>query len=85
MFFATIDWEGNLRLLKSDFDGNNLKILYAEKTSFSNPMSDVDVNMVVVENGIYIAIANKISFYNFATNMLTDVYTTTGCVRDIRS
>ena len=48
IFFVTIDWEGNLRLLKSDYYGNNLEILYNEQTNVVDPMSVEKINTNIV-------------------------------------
>jgi len=83
VYFVTIDWEGNLRFLRSDYEGNDLKILQELKTPFLNPMNDVDIYMATNNAGIYITIANKICFYDFETGEFNTIYTTTGYIRDI--
>lgn len=83
VFFVTIDWEGKLRLLKCDYDGNNLIILHNEQTTFFNPMDDVEMHILVVENGLYLTYGTQICFFNFATNSMTELYTTTGYIKDI--
>ena len=83
LFFATIDWEGNLRLLKCDYYGDNLEILHSKKTNFLNPMSDVDLYILSTDNGVYLTIANTIYFYNFESNSFSNIYTTTGYIKDI--
>lgn len=83
IFFVTIDWEGNLRLLKSDYYGNNLEILYNEQTNVVDPMSDMDVYMTAVDNGVYISLGTKICFYNFENKTMNNLYETTGYIKDI--
>ena len=83
VFFVTVDWEGGLRLLSCDYDGDNLKILSQRKTSFFNPMSDVDIFMETTDAGLFVSIADTICFYDFKTSALSDIYTTTGYIKDI--
>lgn len=83
LYFVTIDWEGNLRLLTCDYYGNNSTILYSMKTRFLNPMSDVEMHIISVDNGLYMTIAEKIYFYNFQTSEMSDIYTTSGYIKDI--
>lgn len=83
VFFATIDWTGSLRILKCDYDGNNLEILHSMKTTFSNPLSDVDMHMLSTNTGLYVTLANKIYLYNFQTGDFDEIYTTNGYIKDI--
>lgn len=83
IYFVTIDWEGKLRLLQSNYTGDNLKIIYQEQTTYLDPMSDVEVNMAVVDNGVYFTLGYKICFYNFESETVNTMYTTTGCIEDI--
>lgn len=83
LYFATIDWEGWMRLLKCDFNGNNLEILHTMQTSFLNPMSDVDIHMTATNFGLYLTMANKIYFYNFEKFTFSEIYSTKGYIKDI--
>ena len=83
LFFVTIDWEGVLKFFKCDYHGNNLLELYSEQTTFLNPMSDIDVFMLQVESGVYFTLGTKICYYEFESRNLTNVYTTTGYIKDI--
>ena len=83
VFFVTIDWEGKLRLLRSDYDGENLEILYNEQTTFLNPMDDVEMHMLVVEEGLYLSFGKKICFFDFETKTMIDIYFTSGYIKDI--
>ena len=83
VFFVTIDWQGKLQLLKSDYKGNNLEVLHNMQTNFLNPMSDVDLFMLSTNDGLYVTIANKIYFYNFETFEFCEIYTAAGYIKDI--
>lgn len=83
LFFVTIDWEGYLRLLKCDYLGNNLEIMFTKQTQFYNPVDDVEMHILCVNEGIYLSFGNKICFYEFESNTMLDVYTTTGFIKDI--
>lgn len=83
VFFVTINWEGELKVLKCNYNGSNIEILYSMQTNFIDPVSDVDIYMLSVETGLYITIANKIYFYNFEKCTYSDIYTTTGYIKDI--
>ena len=83
LFFVTIDWEGKLRLIKSDYDGENLNILYNEQTSFLNPMDDIEMHMLVVENGLYLTFGKKICFFDLSNQTMHSLYNTSGYIKDI--
>lgn len=83
IFFITVDWEGKLRLLKSTYTGDDLEILYKEQTSVVDPMTGIDVYMVAVNNGLYFSLGEKICFYDFETNFVEIIYTTTGYIKDL--
>ena len=83
VFFVTIDWEGRLRLLKCDYNGDNSSILYTRKLNISDPVSDIDMYMLCDNNGLYLTFGTKVCFYNFETQTLTDLYTTTGYIKDL--
>ena len=57
-----------MRLLKSDYSGDNLVILHTQKTQFLDPASDVDVHTLLMDNGIYVSLGTEIYFYDFALN-----------------
>ena len=83
VFFSTIDWTGNFRLLKSDYDGENLSILYSLKTPVTNPMSDIDVYMLALESGVYVTLGHVIYYYDLNDSSFDIIYTTDGCINDI--
>lgn len=83
VFFITIDWEGKLKLIQCDYNGDNLEILHTEQTTYYNPMSDIDVYISIVDAGLYIGFGSKIKFFNFENKTIIDVYTTLGCIKDI--
>ena len=83
VFFVTIDWEGNLRLNKCDYKGDNLTIIYTEKTNVRDPMSDIDMYMICDDGGLYITFGERIGYYDFDSNTLIDIYNTTGYIKDI--
>ncbi|MBE5734947.1 MAG: hypothetical protein E7361_00635, partial [Clostridiales bacterium] len=83
VFFVTIDWQGSLRFIQCDYSGDNLEILHTMQTVFTDPMSDVDVHMLVDSDGVYLGIADKIYFYDFATKNFAVIYTTSGCIKDV--
>lgn len=83
LFFVTIDWEGKLRLIKCDYNGNNLTILHNEQTTFLNPMDDVEMHLVVIDEGLYLSFGTKICFFDFSNNTLTDIYSADGYIKDI--
>lgn len=83
VFFITVDWEGKLRLLKCNYNGDNLEILQRVQTSIADPMSDIDVYMICEESGLYVSLGEKIYFYNFSNSTFSSVYTTNGYIKDI--
>ena len=83
LYFTTIDWTGNFRFMKCDHNGNNLTILHTESFEISDPMSDIDIFSAISNNGVYISLGTKISFYNFSQNTFTDIYTAKGYIKDI--
>lgn len=84
LFFVTLDWEGTLLLLKSDYNGDNLTVLYTELSNFKeDSVNSVDMYMLYANNGLYITVGNKICFYDFESNLLNTVYTTTGYINHL--
>ncbi len=83
IFFVTVAWEGNLRFIKADYNGDNAKILHSEETNIVDPMSDIDVHMAINNSGVYITLGTKICFYNFETETISTLYTTNGYIKDI--
>ena len=83
IFFVTIAWEGSMRLIKTDYNGDNLSILYTEETGIVDPASDIDVRMAITDKGVYISLGTKIIFYNTNINTIATVYTTTGYIKDL--
>ena len=83
IFFSTIDWEGNARILTSNYYGENLKTLYEEKLSISNP-HDIDVHMVNKNNTLYFTFGNNIRCINLEDNQVSTIYTATGIIKDLK-
>ena len=83
LYFITIAWEGALRLIKSDLNGDNVEILYTEQTEFIDPASDVESYVLYTTNGLYMSLGTRIYFYDFETKTMTTVYTTTGYINHI--
>ncbi|MBQ8424726.1 MAG: hypothetical protein IJX17_01740, partial [Clostridia bacterium] len=83
LYFTTIDWEGNLRFMQCDHNGNNLEILYTEKFSISDPMSDIDIFSATNNEGVYISLGTKILHYNFNNKSFTNTYTAKGYIKDL--
>lgn len=83
LYFTTVDWTGNLRFMQSDYNGNNLTILHTEHFEISDPMSDIDIFSAINDKGIYISLGTKISYYDFAENAFTDIYTAKGYIKDL--
>lgn len=81
VYFTTVDWEGNLKVLECDFLGDNLKTLYTLKLAVSDP-HDVDVYMVKVDNGLYFSIDNSIYFYDKNANVSV-IYIAKGEIKDL--
>lgn len=83
LYFATIDWEGNMRVMQSDFYGDNLKIIYTQKfNDIYDPMS-VGMYMVVKNNNIYFTVGSYITCVNLETLKHSTVYTAKGIIRDL--
>lgn len=83
LYFVTVAWEGALRLIKSDYSGNDATIIYTEQTKIVDPMSDIDVYMALVDDGLYVSLGEKICFYEFASETMKTVYETSGYIKDI--
>lgn len=83
LYFATVSWEGVMRLIQCDYTGDNSSILYTTTLSISDPMSDIDMSILCVDEGVYVTLGNKICYYSFATSTLTEIYTTTGYIKDL--
>lgn len=83
LYFATVSWEGKLRVVKSEYSGENATILYTEQLDILDPMSDIDISMVCTGDGIYISLGEKIGYYAFDTQTMTMIYSTTGYIKDM--
>ena len=83
IYFVTIDWEGKLRLLKCDYEGNNLLILENLNTNVVDPMSQMEVRMLCVNSGVYVTLDDKIYFYDFNNLTFNVIYSTLGKIEDI--
>ena len=83
LYFATVSWEGMMRLIKTDYNGDNANILYSTDLSITDPMSDIDMSIIVAHNGIYLSMGQKIGYYSFNDGTMTDLYTTTGYIKDM--
>lgn len=83
VFFVTLDWEGKLELIKTDYNGDGKEVLYTTQTSYLDPMSDVDMQMFATNDGIYINFGTKIVFYNFVAKDISDLYFAKGYIKDI--
>ena len=83
IFFVTIDWMGNIRLSKSNYDGSNPSVLQSMTIEPINPMSDMDVYMLCESNGVYVTLGKEIYFYNFSNSSFDKVYTAKGYIKDI--
>ena len=83
LYFATVSWEGKLRLIKSDYNGDNPNILYTCDLGISDPASDIDMSLVVDEEGLYLSFGKSIGYYNFKTCTMQTIYTTTGYIKDM--
>lgn len=83
IYFATIAWDGELRLHQSDYNGDNLVVLHSEQTTVADPMSGMDIYMALTDSGLYVSLGTKICFYSFSNSALTTVYTTTGYIKDL--
>lgn len=73
VYFATTDWEGNFMLMKSDFSGSNLQVLYTEKLNVSDP-HDVDIVMTTRGNTLYYTFQNCLWKYDPGTNIINWLY-----------
>ena len=83
IYFSTVSWEGKMRLIQGDYDGNNASILYTTDLDILDPMSDIDMSIVCVEDGVYVSFGKSIGFFNLQNNTFTEVYTTTGYIKDM--
>lgn len=83
LFFITVDWSGELRLIQCDYNGDNVKTLYTESTQFYNPMNDIEIFTEIVETGIYFSLGEKICYYEFESGLITNVYNAGGYIKDI--
>lgn len=84
VYFVTIDWEGNLRLMQCDYYGNSWQILYTEKLDYvSNPMDDITMYMCVDSHALYFSMGTYINKYTFSDNSVTNIYSTSGYIRDL--
>jgi len=83
LYFTTVSWEGQMKLIKSDYNGENAAILYTADLGIVDPMSDIEMSLVCVESGLYMSYGKNIGFYDFNNHTMTDVYTTTGYIKDV--
>ena len=83
LYFATVSWEGVMRLIESDYSGNNATILYTTNLGIADPMSDIEMSIETMNDGIYLSMGQKIGYYNFESNSMVDVYTTSGYIKDM--
>ena len=84
LYFITISWGGVFKLHSSDFDGNNLNILESKTLiNVSDPVNGIAVNMVCDNSGIYYSLGNSIHFFKFEDSSVTEIYSTTGTIKDI--
>lgn len=74
VYFITIDWEGKLRLFESDYSGDNLKVLYEEQTSITNPVNEVDMHIVYTSEGLYYSTNTEIYFYSFNDKTIDEIF-----------
>lgn len=83
LYFATVSWEGNMRLIQSDFNGDNATILYSINLGITDPMSDIDMSIIALDNGLYISFGTSIGYYDFENNTMTDIYMALGYIKDM--
>ena len=83
VYFVTIAWEGGMRLLESDFDGNNCKILYEENLVIDNPIDGIDMYMATSQDYLYLSFGTWICRYSFAQKTMTRVYDAQGYIKDL--
>ena len=84
VYFVTVDWQGELRLITTDYYGKGCTTLYTEQTTYYNPMSDVIVDIVKKDNCVYFATQEKIYGYDLETKLCEDVYVPQGYIYDFK-
>jgi len=85
IYFVTLDWEGNIRLMKSDYNGNQLQILYAEETDIKyDSVSGVDCYINVDSQGVYFTMGDYINMYRFDDKEVYKIYSAYGYIRDFK-
>ena len=75
VYFITVDWEGNLRFIKCDYNGDNLEILYTNKYPNINPTSGIISKINVEKTGVYFTDNKNVYYYNFLTKETKKIYT----------
>ena len=73
VYFATTDWDGNFMLMKSDFNGNNLQVLYRETLNVSDP-NQVEIVMTTRGDDLYYTFQNTLWKYDSSSNIIYWLY-----------
>ena len=60
-----------------------MEVLYSEEITVVDPMSDIDVYMVMCNEGVYVTLGTRICFYHFESETMIELYKTTGYIKDI--
>lgn len=81
VYFMTLDWEGELRILSCDFDGGNLETLYKYQSGYVNyTMSDVWIK--ACDEGVYYAEASGVKFLASGSSEPVEIYTAKGSINE---
>lgn len=79
VYFITIDWYGEFRLVRCEFDGSNPETLYKYNSDYSDPVSPA-FYITAEENGVYYADSTGVWYYELGASAPTKIYTPQGTI-----
>lgn len=81
VYFMTLDWEGELRILSCDFDGGNLETHYKVQSGYIN-YTISDTWLKACDEGIYFAEDSGVKFLAFGSDEPVEIYTAKGVINE---
>lgn len=83
VYFLTLDWYGELRLVSCDYDGNNVTEYFTAQTDIDNPVSGVTCKMLAQDGFLLYTFGNTLIRYDLTDRTQETVYTAEGTLNDL--
>lgn len=84
VYFITLDWYGEMRLVSCRYDGTDVVTYFTRKTDvYDNPVSGVACHMVAEDDGLLYTFGNELRRYDLSTGEERVIYSTSGTLNDL--